>query len=391
MGILLMNIVGFALPSAAYFNPLAYGHSGPADIWAWAIAYVLIDGKMRGLFSFLFGASMLLVIDRARANGRSGAKTHYARMLVLLMFGVLHFSLVWYGDILNHYAVIGMIAFAFAGLSAKHLVRAAAAAFALSTLIFAISSLSIAGIRNDARRAGATSSARADWQANVDAFGVPAVDVVAREIATYRGRYPAIVKDRIVNHAPDTLQILIFGGAETLGLMLAGMAAFKTRFLTGQWERRRYLRWALIAYVVGIPPAIALAWLNWHNGFDALTVFWTAFVPTPLRVAIMVGHAAMLLYWLKDARGWLAERLAATGRAAFSNYLGTSVLMTTLFYGYGLGWFATLSRAQLYVIPPLVWMAMLGWSKPWLDRFRYGPMEWLWRSLARGQLQAMRR
>ena len=389
MGILLMNIVAFALPSAAYFNPLAAGHAGDADLWAWAIAYVLVDGKMRGLFSFLFGASMLLVVDRARASGRSGAAVHYARMLVLLGFGIVHFTFVWYGDILNHYAVIGMIAFAFVSLRVRTLAWMAAALFAISTLIFTASTLGFAGIRADAMKPHASAAAIADWQANVDAFGVPAPATVAKEVAIYRGPYSGMVRDRIDHHAGDAVQILIFGGAETLGLMLAGMAGLKSGFLTGAWDRRRYLRWAGIAYLIGIPPAIALAWLTWHNGFDALTVFATGLIPTPLRVATMIGHASLILALLKGASGPSAALLTATGRMAFSNYLGTSLLMTTLFYGFG--WFGMLPRAWLYHIPPLVWLLMLAWSKPWLDRFQYGPMEWLWRSLARGRVQPMRR
>ena len=111
MGILAMNIVAFAMPMAAYMNPLAYGSESPIDFSAYAFNFVLIDGKMRGLFSFLFGASMLLVIQRAEAKGESGASVHYRRMLVLLLFGALHFYLIWFGDILFGYATIGMAAF----------------------------------------------------------------------------------------------------------------------------------------------------------------------------------------------------------------------------------------------------------------------------------------
>ncbi|MDQ4086972.1 MAG: DUF418 domain-containing protein, partial [Pseudomonadota bacterium] len=87
----------------------------------------------------------------------------------------------------------------------------------------------------------------------------------------------------------------------------------------------------------------------------------------------------------------LVERIGAAGRAAFTNYLGTSILMTTLFYGYGLGLFGSMSRVELWLVVLPTWALMLLWSKPWLDRFRYGPLEWLWRSLARGRLEPIRR
>lgn len=87
----------------------------------------------------------------------------------------------------------------------------------------------------------------------------------------------------------------------------------------------------------------------------------------------------------------MVARVAAAGRAAFTNYLGTSIIMTFLFYGYGLGLFGEVSRAACYLFVIGAWALMLLWSKPWLDRFAYGPMEWLWRSLARGQLQPISR
>jgi uncharacterized protein len=110
----------------------------------------------------------------------------------------------------------------------------------------------------------------------------------------------------------------------------------------------------------------------------------------PLRPVMIVAIAASIILLTRNG-GPLVERIAAAGRAAFTNYLGTSLLMTTLFYGYGLGWFGTLGRAQLWLVVLPMWALMLLWSKPWLDRFEYGPMEWLWRSLSRGSAQKLRR
>jgi uncharacterized protein len=108
MGILLMNIVGFALPEAAYITPAAYGSNGPADYATWAVTFILVDGKMRGLFSMLFGASMLLVFERAETAGGNGREVHVRRMLVLLLFGAIHYYLIWLGDILILYALCGL-------------------------------------------------------------------------------------------------------------------------------------------------------------------------------------------------------------------------------------------------------------------------------------------
>ena len=103
-----------------------------------------------------------------------------------------------------------------------------------------------------------------------------------------------------------------------------------------------------------------------------------------------LGYAALIILIFHNA-GWLRDRFAAVGRAAFTNYLGTSIVAALIFYGDGLGLYARLSRFEAWLVVPLVWLLMLAWSKPWLDRFHYGPLEWLWRTLARGQVQPLRK
>jgi len=113
MGILAMNIVAFAMPVEAYINPRAYGWHTSADLWSWLISFIFIDGRMRGLFSFLFGASMLLIIERTEGVGDDAARAHFARMAWLLLFGLIHFYFIWFGDILALYAPMGMVAWFF--------------------------------------------------------------------------------------------------------------------------------------------------------------------------------------------------------------------------------------------------------------------------------------
>ena len=123
MGILAMNIVAFAMPEQAYFNPLAYGPQRAIDFASYAFTFVFIEGKMRGLFSFLFGASMLLVIRLAAAKGESPARVTFARQFWLLVFGMIHFYLIWWGDILIGYALIGMLAWFFRNKAPRSLMR----------------------------------------------------------------------------------------------------------------------------------------------------------------------------------------------------------------------------------------------------------------------------
>jgi uncharacterized protein len=173
--------------------------------------------------------------------------------------------------------------------------------------------------------------------------------------------------------------------------MLLGMAGLKSGFLTGSWTNARYRRVAAIGFGISIPAYVVLAALLYGEGFRVLDVYAYSFAATvPFRPPMIVGYAALTILAARGG-GWLVDRVAAAGRAAFSNYLGTSLLMTGLFYGWGLGWFGQLSRAELWLVVVPMWALMLAWSKPWLDRFRYGPLEWLWRSLTQWEWQPMTR
>src|ERR1700712_964662 len=122
MGIFGVNIIGFAMPLQAYFNPTAYGLSSPADLGLWFATFILIDRQMPGLFFLLSGGSMRRVIERAGAPGRSAADIHYSRMFWLLVLGCVHYYLIWFGDILTLYAATGMIAFVFRKRSVRFLI-----------------------------------------------------------------------------------------------------------------------------------------------------------------------------------------------------------------------------------------------------------------------------
>jgi uncharacterized protein len=391
MGILAMNIVAFAMPVAAYFNPYAYGDGDTEDLVAWFFNFIFVDGKMRGFFSFLFGASMLLVIDRAEASGLSSASIHYRRMGWLLLFGLAHLYLIWWGDILTHYALIGMIAYLFRGKGPRSLVLWAIGLLAVELAISAAGSAFFFTAEAAANAPGASAEAVRTWQEASHDFRPLAAAALAEDLALYRDGYAGLVAYRLEDMLFAPLEQLPLFGWETLAYMLLGMAGLKSGFLTGAWDRGRYIRIATIMLAVGIPVYALLAWLNVATDFGTSTLFAISFVATvPFRPLMVIGYAALviLLAWNGGA---LVNRIAAAGRAAFTNYLGTSLVMTIVFYGYGLGLYGHVGRAELYLFVIGMWMLMLLWSKPWLDRYRYGPFEWLWRSLARWQPQPMRR
>jgi uncharacterized protein len=360
------------LPGGAYNDPTFHGGHGPADMAAWHFNFVFAAGKMRALFTMLFGASMVLIADRAEAREPGSAmETHLRRMFWLFMFGMVHAWLLWYGDILVQYAIGGALGFALWRAQPRVLWICFAAMMAVGLLQFG------AAYAEESRAAAASAA--------------QAAEAAAREIAGYRGGFGNVFAVR----APMTLYfqtvVVVDYMPETLGFIAFGILFYRNGFLTGAWSSGAYWRTIAIGYLVAAPLHLPLAWLLASRDFAPHMAAVADGAGLVLRPFIALAHAAAVILLLRSGRlRWLSERLTAAGRMAFSNYLGTTLVTTTFFYGYGFGMFAKLSRAELYWVVLAVWVLILLWSKPWLERYRYGPLEWLWRSLARGERQPMR-
>jgi uncharacterized protein len=390
MGILAMNIVAFAMPEWAYITPKAYGGETFAEQAAWFVFYVLVDGKMRGLFSLLFGASMMLIIDRAEAKGESAKKIHYSRMLWLALFGLFHYFFIWFGDILFLYAAIGCIAFLFRNWEPRRLIKWALIIFGIMLVFWGLQFIGMQVLQMLATAPGADPALVKTYREMLDSGDFSFN--VADELARHRGSYWGIVAHKLAEwHNP--LVAVLQGLGETLPLMMLGMAMKKNGFLTGEWIEADYRRWINRLLLPGLILNALVAAMVAMAGFDLITslaafMSWNA-IP---RLMLTIAYAGLLILLAKRLQGSaFLERVAAAGRAAFSNYLGTSIVMTTIFYGYGLGLYGHVSRIGLWAFVLGAWVVMLLWSKPWLDRFHYGPLEWLWRSLARMQVQPLRK
>lgn len=389
MGIFSVNIIAFAMIEAAYFNPPAYGGWDGASLGLWAINMMVIDGKLRTLFSMLFGASTLLVIERAEASGLSGAQIHVRRMLVLLGFGLVHYFLIWFGDILTLYAVCGLVAFLFRKLPVRRLIALGAAFLVVHMLLFGGFIFSQYQADIAAHAAGASQQAIKEWNGGLGGF-YPSADKIAENKELMLGPLLGIVAHKFEHGSQLLVNTLIFM-PDTIGLMLIGMASFKSGFLTGEWDDAAYRRFASIAIPIGLAAGAGIVAYDINSNFYIIGVFAALIVlATPFLTIMALGYAALIVL-LSRKQGWLARRIAAAGRCAFSNYLGTSIIATFVFYGWGLGLYGSVSRWQAWLLVPPVWLLMLAWSKPWLDRFQFGPLEWLWRSLSRGSLQPMRK
>lgn len=389
MGIFSVNIIAFAMIEGAYFNPAIYGGTTGADGLTWAANLLLIDNRMRSLFSMLFGASMLLVVTRAEVSNQSAAAVHYRRMMVLLAIGLIHYFFIWFGDILSLYAVCGMVVFLFRRLPPRDLMIGGIIAVLVGVALFG--SFVTAGYALDtaAHAPGASQQAIDAWKMQFGDFA-PTTQMIADDIALHRGSLWEISSEKLADWE-NFITLTILFMPETIGLMLFGMAGYKSGFLTGDWSDAAYRRFALATVPLGLAAFGVAIWRDMASDFHPVTVFANMALTTiPFRIPMAAGYAAIIIL-LSRRHGWLAQRIAATGRAAFTNYLGTSLIATFVFYGWGLGLYGSASRAQAWLLVPVVWMIMLLWSKPWLDRYQYGPLEWVWRSLSRGSLQPMRR
>ena len=390
MGILSVNIVGMAMIEGAYFYPPAYGFHSEGDKLMWALNSIFVDGRFRALFSMLFGASLTLVVTRAVEAGKKGWQVHYPRMIALLLFGCIHYYVLWWGDILTNYALVGMIAYLFWRLKPSLLVLAAIVTFAFSYVPPAAFGLP---------------------QIHKIALGMkpgapPALQAKAKRAFAEITPTPAEIErdkrehDSLAAHVRASTQgetalepwTSVYGyGIETLGLMLLGIAGFKSGFLTGAWTRRSYAIIAATCLGGDLLIQTYAAYVSVKADFDPFTFMpWTRIFLNPLHPIGGIGYAALIML-LFNQRSALSDRFAAVGRAAFTNYLGSTLIGTLLFYGTFGGLYGQLSRGQVWLFVPFIWAAMLLWSKPWLDRFNYGPFEWAWRSLARWKLQPMRK
>ena len=265
MGIFSVNIVDFSMIQAAYLNPAGYGGWHGADGLVWALNMLFVDGKFRSLFSMLFGASMLLVIERAERSGESGWTVHWRRMAVLLAIGAAHAILLWRGDILTLYATTGLVAFLFRKMSVEKLAGLGLSLSLTNLVLFGAIAATLVHQDLVAHGPNPTAEILRNWNANAGSF-FPTAKAIAADKAIYAGSWLAIV----AHEASGSAQILINNLLllpDTLALMLLGMAAYKSGFLTGEWSDDLYRRVAKWGIGIGLAGFGALVVADFATRF----------------------------------------------------------------------------------------------------------------------------
>ncbi|MCG8415666.1 MAG: DUF418 domain-containing protein [Pseudomonadales bacterium] len=402
LGILLMNIIAFANPFAAYLIPTVDGADSGINLATFMTMDIFVEGAMRAIFSMLFGAGMLIFLNKPNSDAERTKGLYYRRTLLLVAFGLFNaYVLLWLGDILYAYGMTGLILYFFRDVPAKKLVMISAGIFLLLSIVhtsgyYQASTLGAAVDQIEALPAGTALNEQQhqtldDWDAFLDQQFV-SPDLVAQQLEVMQsGYFSAFVNLAPINLVLQTLGFVGNSFWDALAMMLLGMAFMKWGLLDASRSLRTYGLMAFIGLGIGFPLNTWESVVFVSSGFD---LEWTAFNRPTYdlgRLSLAVGYIGVVMLICKlGILSWARFILARVGQMALTNYLSHSLICSFIFMGWGLGLAGQLERLEIYYVVIGIWVFQLITSPLWLHYFRFGPAEWLWRSLTYKQSQPLR-
>jgi len=409
LGILMMNIPGFGINWDFWYG-MMHGPRAGKDYYTFAIVMTVFEGTMRGLFSMLFGAGMVLfMLNKKDVPGKPPvAEYYYRRLLWLVFFGLINcFVILWFGDILFFYGLCGMLLFPFRKMNPKWLlvIGLACVSFAMIKQEWGYSELrekrasyreAIVAKKENKTLTPEQQGAIGTWE-QMEKNQKPDTTYSNDNLRKMRGNYWSVFNQLLPQNAGFEVDYMYNDPWDMLCMMFIGMALFGWGFFSNKLKTSTYLMWMLIGYGIGIPVAWMIfdnSWMNplglgyyvdhWRVSHDLFREF--------RRIPITIGHASLLmLVYRSKLVPWLMRALANVGQMAFSNYLMQSIICTFFFYGYGFGNYNKLRFHELYYVVFAVWIFQLIFSSIWLRYFRFGPFEWVWRSLTYWKKMPMRK
>jgi uncharacterized protein len=350
---------------------------------------VLIGGRFITLFSFLFGLGFAVQLGRAERRGASVVPVYARRLTVMLLLGLAHLFLLFQGDIVSTYALLGFTLLVFHRRADRTLLLWATA------LIFLAPVLENVALRLP------------------QLLGTPGAEEAAKASAERASALRAQVLEAFMHGSwPDTVRV---GAAYYLGDLGRNLSIYFPvivgRFLLGLWAGRRrlfhdasqhlpffrrLLAWGLGLGLLASGLGVLVGQLFSRKVLQPESVPWLPFAMSPVRhlgeMGIAAAYVAIItLLFQREAWRRRLSVLAPVGRMALTNYLLESVLGVALFYGYGMGWMNTFGSAAQFAVALALFSLQVVFSHLWLARFRFGPAEWVTRSLTYGRAQPMRR
>jgi len=408
LGILMLNIEDFAGPESLWDIPTGLPRPAFSGWHAWidytivVLKWMFAEGKMRSMFSILFGAGVVLLTERLekRSALRSARSIYYRRNLWLLVFGVCHGFILWFGDILIDYSAMALIfLYPLRRLGARMLLMLGLILWLVggtfgSTRAFDVTATLRTESQLNAAKAAGTSATLAQRALLEDASkrqqaGAAAIQETLRTRRLgFLAGWPTRVTTEVVILK---LKFPSFWFLEWLGAMVTGMGLYKSGYLTNKLPVQAYLSLVIAGYALALPLVLFGIWQVFKSGF-AVAAFdrWLAIPYTAEVVAGTLANTSILLLLVRSGhlRSTLG-RVAFVGRTAFSNYILTTILCQFLFAWGPWKLYGKLEYYQWYVVVAVIWALNLIASSLWLRVFAFGPLEWLWRSLTYWKRQPM--
>lgn len=381
LGILVMNIQSFSMPEAAYINPLVYGDLQGINKWTWIFSHLFADQKFMTIFSLLFGAGIILITDKAVTKTGKSAGLHYKRTFWLLVIGLLHAHFIWYGDILVAYALCASFVYIFRKMKPKTLFIIGVLLLSVHTFIYGFFGMGLEYMPPEVIQDISSS-----WK--------PSSEMIQAEIAARTGNlYQQLNANSSAALEMETFVFFINFLWRAGGLMLIGMAFYKWGILSADRSRSFYLKGFLISSVIGFPIVI----LGIIKNFEANWSFeYSMFLGSQFNywgsLFVSFAYICLIMLFCKSTSFTnFKARFAAIGQMALTNYITQSIICAFIFFGIGLGLFGEVERTVQIIIVMGIWLLQFAWSKPYLSHYKFGPLEWVWRSLTYWDKQPMKK
>ena len=382
LGILIMNITSFAMPSMAYFSPVVYDINTLNHV-IFSLTHIIADQKFMAIFSMLFGASTILFINSVKIRGKRPLLLYYSRNFWLLIIGWIHSSYLWYGDILFIYALCAFLLFFFKNLTPKK-------QFILGCLIYLIPSFS-----NYAAYEYVIDYLDPAEQNDIIMHWNPSDKNLQQEIDAYRGSYKEQFRYREQMWSSNNdnndgiaegiigLSYLLDFFSRSFGMMLIGMACFSWGVFSNTLTKSFYRKLLIYGFGIGLPLSIAGLFLNYSYDWNWKYIQFLGRTPNNIATPLIAfGYIGLIMLWIRKGSFInLQEKLRSIGKTALSAYLIQTVTATFIFYGIGLGLFGYVNRGYQLVIMFFIWGVLFKFCPLWLKNFQYGPVEWIWRML----------